>query len=263
MVQVQANLFSRLGRVIKAYVDSFVGSFEDPERLLDRVVDEMTQDAQRMRMASAQAIASQRQMKGRADTMQAAADQWLRRAELAVARGQDDLAREALARRKSIQVDADRLTQQATAQQNACDQLSASVRMLESKIAEARGKKETLKARAASAKSNIAVQEMIGGLRTTGASSFAAFDKMEEKVMALEAEAESMAAMTTPDALESRFAMLEVGNVEDELKALKAGIAQGVQASLPRPRVADAFVPTMRNPDLEMELEELRRRARS
>lgn len=259
---VEANLFSRLYRVIKAYVDNVVGTFEDPEKLLDRVADEMTQDSIKMRQATAQAMASQRQMAARAENTQQAADQWLRRAELAVARGQDDLAREALQRRKTLQIDADRLTQQAVAQQQAVDQLTASVRMLENKITEAKGKKETLKARAASAKSNIAIQEMIGGLRSTGESSFAAFDKMEQKVMALEAEAESVAAMATPDGLEARFAQLEGGNVEDELAVLKA--SQNSRQALPRPRMDQVLQYNgVKDPAVEMELEELRRRARS
>lgn len=263
-VLVQANLFNRLYRVFKAYVDGFVGTFEDPEKLLDRVVDEMTQDSIKMRQATAQAMASQRQVAARAENTQQAADQWLRRAELAVSRGQDDLAREALQRRKALQTDADRLTQQAVAQQQAVDQLSGSVRMLENKITEAKGKKETLKARAASAKSNIAIQEMIGGLRSTGESSFAAFDKMEEKVMALEAEAESVRAMTTPDGLEARFAQLETGNVEDELAVLKASSQNGRQQALPRPRMDQVLQYSRGNndPAVEMELEELRRRAR-
>ncbi|KAJ9505659.1 hypothetical protein QJQ45_026695 [Haematococcus lacustris] len=270
-VTVQANLFDRFFRVIAAYINQSVGSFEDPEKLLDRLVEEMTQDSMRMRQASAQATASQRQMAARTANAQAAADQWLRRAELAVARGQDDLAREALTRRKALQAEADKLEMQAKAQQQACDQLSASVRMLEGKISEARSKKETLKARAASAKTSIAIQEMIGSLRSTSSSSFAVFDKMEEKVMALEAEAQSATALATPDALEARFAMvgylLEGGNsVEEELRVLKSGRPQ---EALPRPRVEDYIsqrpsgVAAATRDAVEYELEQLRRQVRS
>ncbi|GFH20723.1 uncharacterized protein HaLaN_17892 [Haematococcus lacustris] len=251
----------------QAYINQSVGSFEDPEKLLDRLVEEMTQDSMRMRQASAQATASQRQMAARTANAQAAADQWLRRAELAVARGQDDLAREALTRRKALQAEADKLEMQAKAQQQACDQLSASVRMLEGKISEARSKKETLKARAASAKTSIAIQEMIGSLRSTSSSSFAVFDKMEEKVMALEAEAQSATALATPDALEARFAMLEGGNsVEEELRVLKSGRPQ---EALPRPRVEDYIsqrpsgVAAATRDAVEYELEQLRRQVRS
>ncbi|KAJ9506835.1 hypothetical protein QJQ45_013554, partial [Haematococcus lacustris] len=262
-VTVEANLFSRAFRVVQAFINQTLGGFEDPEKLLDRLMDEMTQDAGRMRQASAQAMAAQRQMTTRTANAQAAADQWLRRAELAVSRGQDELAREALTRRKALQADADKMAAQAKMQQQACDQLSASVRMLESKISEARSKKETLKARAASAKTSIAIQEMIGSLRSTSSSSFAVFDKMEEKVMALEAEAQSAAALATPDALEARFAMLEGGGgVEDELQALKSGL---LKQEVARPRVEDyisqqqpAPVAVVARNDVDYELEQLR-----
>lgn len=70
----------------------------------------------------------------------------------------------------------------------ALEQLNANVRMLENKMQEARNKRETLKARAASAKSSKQVQEMVAGLRLNTTTAWAAFDKMEEKVMAMEAE---------------------------------------------------------------------------
>ncbi|KAF5833140.1 putative membrane-associated 30 kDa protein, chloroplastic [Dunaliella salina] len=260
--QVQANLFSRFFRVIRATVDNLVGSAEDPEALLDRVVIEMNQDVTKLRQANAQALASQRQIMARANNVQAAADQWLKRAELAVSQGQDELAREALKRRKTLQGDADRLNEQAALQGKATDQLRANVQLLESKIQEARNKKETLKARAATAKSSKAIQELIGGLQSTSSTSFAAFDKMEEKVMALEAEAESTAAMATPDSLEGRFAMLEGGSVEDELKALKKGTQRQPAGAIPGPRFDDVFQKSEPKTALDLELEELKRQAR-
>jgi phage shock protein A len=96
---------------------------------------------------------------------QATADDWLRRAELAVRKGQDDLAREALARRKSADSAATALKGQLDAQRRALEQLTANVRMLEGKVTEARNKRETLKSRAAAAKSSKAVQEVRGHWR--------------------------------------------------------------------------------------------------
>ena len=91
---------------------------------------------------------------------QATADDWLRRAELAVRKGQDDLAREALTRRKGADSAANALKVQLDAQRKAMEQLTANVRVLEGKVTEARNKKETLKSRAAAAKSSKAVQEV-------------------------------------------------------------------------------------------------------
>jgi len=249
--------------VVSAYVNTLVGSFEDPERLLDRVVTEMQEDLVKMRQATAQVIASERQMGAKYKQSQATADEWLRRAELAVAKGQDDLAREALRRRKTFQESADKLKIQLDAQSRATEQLQANARTLEAKLSEARNKKETLKARAIAAKSSKEIQDMIGGLRLNSSTAWAAFDKMEEKVMELEAGAESAAMLSVPDSLEAKFNQLEVGTVDDELSALKKGMLKGQPS--PAGRISEGrplkdFLGGEVNVDRE--LEELRIKAR-
>ncbi|MEW5309342.1 MAG: hypothetical protein WDW38_001236 [Sanguina aurantia] len=233
-VTVQANLFARVVRLFKSTANNLVTSAEDPEKMLDQVVDEMQNDLIKMRQA-------------------AASDDWLRRAELAVQKDEDDLAKEALKRRKAYQEQSDSLKGQLTQQQKAVDQLLANTRVLETKLTEARSKKDTLKARAASAKTSQQIQDMMGNLNTSSA--VAAFDKMEEKVMAMEAGAESTAILVGGDGLNDKFALLESGTVDDELSALKKGMAKNAPvASLPAGRpIKDAF---------DMELEELRKKAR-
>lgn len=255
-VVVEANLFARAVRVIKSYANQIVSSAEDPEKLLDQVVSEMQEDLIKMRQASAQVMASQKQMEAKFKQSQATADDWLKRAELAVSKGEDELAREALKRRKAYQDQADSMRVQLEAQQKAVDQLIANTRVLENKLAEARSKKDTLKARAASAKTSKQVQEMVGSLNTSNA--VVAFDKMEEKVMAMEAESEAVGLLVAGDGLENKFAQLESGTVEDELAALKKGMLGAGKdkpvAALPEGRpIKDA---------IDMELEELRKKAR-
>ncbi len=82
-----------------------------------------------------------------------------------------------------MQENADQLRMQLDQQQKAVDQLLSNTRMLEGKLAEAKSKKDTLKARAASAKTSKQIQEMIGSLNTSNA--VVAFEKMEEKVSAM------------------------------------------------------------------------------
>lgn len=236
--------------------------------MLDRLIDEMDEDLVRMRQATAKVMASERQMNAKYAQAQTTADDWLRRAELAVRKGQDDLAREALARRKAADTAAGSLKAQLEAQRRALEQLTANVRVLETKVVEARNKRETLKSRAAAAKSSKAVQEMVAGLRLNTTSAWAAFDIMEEKVVALEAEAESVGILATPDSIESRFLSLEgSGGVEDELTALKRGLLpegrarSGEAAAVARP----LFNEVVRGADaaLDAELEVLRKRARA
>ncbi len=111
-------------------------------------------------------------------------------------------------------------------QQQAVDKLVASQRVLEQKMAEARGKKDTLKARAQTAKTTKWINVMVGSLDTSSA--LAAFDKMEEKVAAMEAQAEAdftVGALSAGgDDLSRRFALLEGASAvdpDDELQAMK------------------------------------------
>lgn len=253
-VVVEANLFARVVRVFKGYANNVVSSAEDPEKILDQVVIEMQDDLIKMRQAAAQVMASQKQLEAKYKQAQVTSDDWLRRAELAVSKGEDELAREALKKRKAYQDQADGLKQQLQLQSKATDSLLGNTRVLEGKLAEAKSKKDTLKARAASAKTSQQIQEMIGSINTSN--SMVAFDKMEEKVQAMEAMAETTQVLIAGDGLESKFALLESGTVDDELAALKKGMlsAPAQPAALPAGRpIKDA---------IDMELEELRRKAR-
>tara|TARA_B110000977_G_scaffold130957_1_gene166901 strand:+ start:28306 stop:29232 length:927 start_codon:yes stop_codon:yes gene_type:complete len=250
---VEANLFNRLGRVIGSYANSLVSAAEDPEKILDQTVIEMQEDLVKMRQASAQVIASQKQLENKYKQAQATADDWYRRAELAMSKGDEELAREALSRRKSYQENADSMALNLEAQKEAVEKLIANTRFLEAKMAEAKSKKDTLKARAASAKSNKEVQNLISGVSTSSALS--AFEKMEEKVMGMEAEAEAVGMLTASNDLEDKFKELEGGGVDDELAAMKSKMLGGVKetGTLPEGRpVSDA---------IESELEALRKKA--
>jgi phage shock protein A len=229
---------------------------QDPEKMLEQTVNEMQEDLIKMRQASAQVMASQKQLENKYKQAQATADDWYRRAQLALQKGDEELAREALKRRQTYQGNADSMAAQVAQQKDAVDKLIASTRLLETKMAEARSKKDTLKARAASAKTSKRVNEMVGSLSTSSALS--AFDRMEEKVLAMESEADAVAQLTAPDAVSNAFLSLESGGVEDELASMKrnllGGAAPGAKPELPAGRkVSDA---------IESELEALRKMAK-
>lgn len=116
-------------------------------------------------------------------------DEWYRRAELALSKSDEELAREALSRRKAFQDNANMLRSQLEQQEKAVQTIVGNMRMLETKLSEAKMKKDTLKARAQSAKSARQINDMVAGLNTSSA--LGAFEQMEEKVMSLEAQAEA------------------------------------------------------------------------
>jgi phage shock protein A len=248
---VSANLFSRFTRVVSSYANALITAAEDPEKILDQTVNEMNSDLIKMRQATAQVMASQKQLENKYNAAQKTADDWYKRAQLAIEKGDDDLAREALTRRKSYQENADGMKENLLQQKEAVEKLVANTRVLETKMAEAKAKKDTLKARAASAKTNKAVADMVQGVSTSSALS--AFERMEEKVLAAEAEAEAVGVLTASDALEEQFKMLESGSVEDELAAMKGLKSGSGGGSLPEGRpVSDA---------IESELEALRKKS--
>ncbi|XP_010268236.1 PREDICTED: probable membrane-associated 30 kDa protein, chloroplastic [Nelumbo nucifera] len=257
------NLFDRFARVIKSYANAIISSFEDPEKILEQTVLEMNDDLTKMRQATAQVLASQKQLENKYKAAQKASEDWYRRAQLALEKGDEDLAREALKRRKSYADNANALKAQLDQQKNVVENLVSNTRLLESKIQEAKSKKDTLKARAQSAKTATKVSEMLGNVNTSSALS--AFEKMEEKVLAMESQAEALSQLTTDD-LEGKFALLESSSADDDLANLKKELAgKSLKGELPPGRATvsstNAGFP-FQDLEIEKELNELRRKAK-
>ncbi|KAL3630923.1 Membrane-associated protein vipp1, chloroplastic [Castilleja foliolosa] len=255
----QMNLFDRFARVVKSYANALVSTFEDPEKILEQTVLEMNDDLIKMRQATAQVLASQKQLENKYKAAQQASEDWYRRAQLALGKGDEELAREALKRRKSYGDNANALKAQLDQQKSVVDNLVSNTRLLESKIQEAKSKKDTLKARAQSAKTATKVTEMLGNVNTSSALS--AFEKMEEKVMAMESQAEALNQLSS-DELEGKFAMLETSSVDDDLADLKKELSGSTKkGELPAGRTPVSSL-KFQDPDIEKELNELRQKAK-
>ncbi|WP_010318067.1 PspA/IM30 family protein [Synechococcus sp. CB0205] len=249
------GFFDRLGRLVRANANAALSAAEDPVKILDQSVADMQADLVKLRQAVATAIASQKRIQNQADQADAQAKTWYERAELALKKGEEDLAREALGRRKTCQDTAIALQGQLQSQCGQVDQLKKSLVQLESKIAEAKTKKDMLKARAQAAKAQEQLQSAVGSLGTNSA--MAAFEKMEEKVQALEARSQAAAELAGAD-LESQFAALEgAPEVDSELEALK-GKLSGSSEAPSLPAGAEGVQP-VKVSEVDTELEELRR----
>ncbi|MEB3211682.1 MAG: PspA/IM30 family protein [Leptolyngbyaceae bacterium] len=217
-------LFDRVSRVIRSNLNSMIGAAEDPEKVLDQAIIDMQDDLVKMKQAVAQAIASQKRVQQQANQAEAEADKWHKRAQFALQKGDENLAREALSRKKSHVETATSLNAQLDGQASQVDAMKRNLIALEGKISEARTKKDMLKARASAAKANEQLQDTMGQLSTS--SSMAAFERMEEKVMMMEAKSQAAAELAGSD-LESQFAALESGDVDAELEAMKAQMLEG------------------------------------
>jgi phage shock protein A len=214
------GLIDRIGRVFRANVNSLVSNAEDPEKILEQTVSQMQDDLVQLRQAVASAIATQKRTERQAQQSQVTAEEWYRRAQLALQQGNDTLAREALTKRKSYQETATAMQAQIEQQNSIVARMKKDMQTLESKISEAKTKKDMYIARARSAQATARLNETLGGVNTS--KSLGAFERMEEKVMQLEAQSDLIAEMGTDD-LEKQFDALAAGSdVDDELAQMKA-----------------------------------------
>lgn len=232
------GLFDRVSRVVRANMNDLVSKAEDPEKILEQTLIDMQEDLVQMRQAVASAIASQKRTQQQYNQAQTEANNWQQRAQLALQKGDENLAREALLRKKTNAETATALKGQLDQQTAMVDNLKRNLIALEGKIAEAKTKKDMLKARASAAKANEQLQSTVGRLGTSSA--MAAFERMEEKVLQMEARSQAAAELAGAD-LDARFAMLESGSdVDDELAAMKAQLLgpSTPQAQLPGTQTA-------------------------
>ena len=214
------GLFDRISRVVRANLNDVVSKAEDPEKILEQSIIDMQEDLVQLRQAVAQTIATQKRTEQQYNKAQTEANSWQQRAQLALQKGDENLARQALERKKGNSETAAALKGQLDAQSGQVDTLKRNLIALESKISEAKTKKDMLKARAQAAKANEQLQNTLGSLNTSG--SMAAFERMEEKVLIMEARSQSAAELAGAD-LEGQFKLLESGSdVDDELAAMKA-----------------------------------------
>ncbi len=171
-----------------------------------------------LRQAVASAIASQKRTEQQYNQAQTQSNNWQQKAQLALQKGDENLAREALLRKKTHADTSTTLKAQLDQQVTQVDTLKRSLIALEGKISEAKTKKDMLRARASAAKAQEQLQTTVGNLGT--GSAMAAFERMEEKVLQLEARSQAAAELAGAD-LESQFAALESGDVDLELEAMK------------------------------------------
>jgi phage shock protein A len=223
------GLFDRIGRVVKANINDLVNKAEDPEKILEQAILDMQEDLVQLRQAVATAIATQKRSQKQYEQAQTEANTWQQRAMLALQKGDEELARQALQRKKTNSETADAMKAQLDQQTTQVDSLKRNLIGLESKISEAKTKKNMLKARAQAAKANEQLQNTIGSLNANSA--MGAFDRMEEKVLQMEARSQAAAELGS-SGLEQQFALLEAGSsVDDELAAMKQQLLTGGSAA--------------------------------
>jgi phage shock protein A len=253
------GIFDRIGRVIRANVNDLIDKAEDPEKILEQTIQDMQDDLLKMRQAVAQSIATQKRTEQQYNKNITEADRWQQRAQLALSKGEEGLAREALIRKKTFADTAATLKLQLDQQTAQVEALRRNLVTLEGKLTDAKTKKDMLKARLSAARANEQLQSTIGSLNA--GSSMAAFERMEQKVLQAEAVSQSAGELAGMG-IEDEFAKLESGSdVDNELMMLKAQLSGSspTQESLPPSKNTSSSSPSS---PVDNELEELRRQLR-
>lgn len=235
------GLFERIWRVIRANFNELVDRAEDPEKVLEQTVLEMQQHLIEMRQAVAQAIATQKRTERQAAQNETMVEQWRDRAQLALEKGNEILAREALVRGQSYNKNAEALQAQLGQQKGVIERLKRDMRTLESKIADAKTKKDMYIARARSAAASQKIRELADSANTS--SSLSAFERMEERVLELESESEAAQA-------------LETGSLEEKFVALEEAETDSTQ--LTKGSTDKAKLPSSESSSVDREMEKLR-----
>ncbi len=213
------GIFSRLKTLISSNVNDMINKAENPEKMLNQLIIDMNEQLIESKKAVAMAIADEKKLERETLNQQAQAQEWERKAMLAVRAGQDDLAKEALLRKQEYENNYVEYKKQWEAQKASVEKLKESLKELQNKIEEAQRKKNLLIARAKRAEAQQKIQNTISNV-TGNKSAFEAFDRMAQKVDQLEAEADAAKELedfSKDTNLEKRFAALEKSDTSADL----------------------------------------------
>lgn len=209
-------LMERVATLVRANLNDLIDQAEEPEKMIKQVILDMQNQLLQVKTQVAIAIADQHLLeKKRKENQEKAAD-WVHKAELAVDRKEDDLARAAIERSLSYRSLGENFTEQAADQAIQVENLKSALRKLEQKLAEAQAKSDLLIAQHRRARAlNKAGDAHIAAGNSENA---AAFDRMKRKVQHNEAMSQAKAELTG-DSIEDRLASLEKQDAVEKLLA--------------------------------------------
>jgi phage shock protein A len=230
------GFFGRLATLIKSNLNDLISKSEDPEKMLTQIILDMNTQLVEVKKQVAVAIADQKRLERQWQAEKGVADEWHKKAMLAVRAGDDELAKEALLRKKEHEQLAAGYEDQFKKQSAAVSQVKLALQALNNKIGEAKRKKDLLIARNNRAKAMEEIQKAMGKLSDTSA--FDAFSRMEQKIEQREAEVEAQGELSeeySGDILKNKFQRLEAtAGADADLEALKRemGMAPPAEAKV-------------------------------
>lgn len=220
------SFFSRVSDIINANVSDLLDRAEDPEKMVKMLIYEMEEQIGTAREGVAKAIAGEKKLEANLTKNRSEAQQWHSKAEAAIGRGDEELARKCLARKKEHERIAESLQPQWERARQTSDSLKSDLRRMEEKLDEAIRRRDSLVARQMAAEAQREVQSVAPSLNRVQRS-FAKFDRMERRVEDMEAEAAAVAELSDMSSELDREVEKQQkdAEVEIELAALKMQVA--------------------------------------
>ena len=223
------GIFSRLADIINSNLNSILDRAEDPEKIIRLVIQEMEDTLVEVRSTAAKTIAEKKENARKLSRLQEAQQGWEEKAELALSKGREDLAKGALVEKAKLAEAAELLTQELDELDGMLSQGEADIAKLESKLREAKAKQQALSARHETASSRLKVRRNLYDGRVDEA--FTRFEQVEKKLDEAEGEVEAFDLGRGKSLAEEISELAAESAIEDELAALKARVGRSKSAT--------------------------------
>ncbi|WP_336965820.1 phage shock protein PspA [Sphingobium aquiterrae] len=220
------GIFSRTRDIIAANVTDLLDRAEDPAKMIRMIINEMEETLVEVRASAARTIADQKEMRRHIAKLESLQVSWTEKAQLALSKDREDLAKAALVEKQKATDMAEQLNHEIAVLDDALHASEEDIAKLQAKLREARARQNSLVTRMESAQNRLRVREAYAGEKVNDA--FARFDMLERRVDMAEGRADAMNLGGQPKTLEEEIAELKSNDkVEAELAALKAAQNKG------------------------------------
>jgi phage shock protein A len=215
------GIFSRTRDIVAANVTDLLSKSEDPAQTIRVIILEMEETLVEVRASAARSIADQKEMRRQIERLEDLQASWTEKAELALSKGRDDLARAALVEREKVADMAARLETEVQTIEETLRTSESDIFRLQSKLREARARQSAIATRFESAQNRARMREMYAGPRVDDA--FSKFELLERDADLAEGEAEALLFAAPPKSLAEEIAELRnAEKVDAELDRMKA-----------------------------------------
>jgi len=217
------SIFSRTRDIIAANVIDLVNRSDDPAKTIRVVILEMEETLVEVRASAARLIADQKEKRRQIAQLAALQDNWTERAELALSKDRDDLARAALMEKEKLTDLSEEIRAEIAEIEDSLRASEKDIAKLQGKLREARSRQNAIATRLETAENSVRMREMYAGSRVEEA--FSNFELLERHADLAEGHAEALALAAPPKSLEEEIAELKVADrVDAELASMKAAL---------------------------------------